>query len=182
VTAHVRKITARPREKDDFYKTPPAAVRALLAAETFAPVIHEPACGDGAISEVLEAAGHEVFSSDLVHRGFGEGGVDFLLEQCRPCDCLVTNPPFSLADEFALHAQLLGYKHVALLMRLSWLEGGARRKRLWVPHPPTRIWVFSKRQTLWRGDEAPGKNGGAVAFAWFVWRAGQHGTQVGWLP
>lgn len=44
------------REKDDFYPTPPAAVRALLSVETFEGAIWEPACGDGAIAGALLAA------------------------------------------------------------------------------------------------------------------------------
>ena len=48
--AHVRKASARPREKDDFYRTPPAATQALLRVENFGQRIWEPACGDGAIA------------------------------------------------------------------------------------------------------------------------------------
>jgi hypothetical protein len=169
------------RQPDDFYKTPPHTTRALLAVERFSGPIHEPACGDGAISAVLNEAGHEVFSSDLVDRGFGMTGSDFLASHQRPCDTLITNPPFKLADEFALHALDLGYRHVALFARLAWLEGSARHRNLWNIYPPSRIWVFSKRQTLWRGDEEGRSSGGTLAFAWFVWQAGHHGTQMGWL-
>jgi hypothetical protein len=65
--------------------------------------IWEPACGDGAISKELEIHGHQVYSTDLIDRGYGEGGCDFLspvtltrvmLEQ--PClHHVVTNPPYS---------------------------------------------------------------------------------------
>lgn len=40
----------------EFYPTPPEATRALLSVESFDGAIWEPACGDGAISEVLKAA------------------------------------------------------------------------------------------------------------------------------
>jgi len=40
----------------EFYPTPPEATRALLSVECFEGDIWEPACGDGAISKVLEAA------------------------------------------------------------------------------------------------------------------------------
>lgn len=61
------------RVPHDFYPTPPEAVRALLSVETFEGSIWEPACGDGAISKVLLDAGHEVVSSDLIDRGYGNG-------------------------------------------------------------------------------------------------------------
>lgn len=57
------------RETFDYYATDPKAVEMLLEMETFAPVIWEPACGEGHISKVLQAHGHEVISTDLIYRG-----------------------------------------------------------------------------------------------------------------
>ena len=45
------------RPEDDFYPTPPNAVYALLGAERFCGVVWEPACGDGAISKILNLVG-----------------------------------------------------------------------------------------------------------------------------
>ncbi len=173
----------KPRQAEDFYRSPPSVTEALLRAERFRGTIHEPACGDGAISEVLRAAGHEVVSQDLVDRGYGEAGVDFMQQRKRPdgCDTLITNPPFAYADEFALHALHLGYSHICLFARLAWLEGDRRHKQLWSKHPPSRIWIFRKRQTLWRGDEASPGKGGTLAFQWCVWQAGHTGPTVGWI-
>lgn len=172
------------READDFYRTPEASTRALLRAETLPRRVWEPACGDGAISRVLEAAGHDVLSTDLVDRGYGEAGRDFLMEHGATDRAVVTNPPFKLADAFALRALDLGAPMVCLFMRLAWLEGQARAEALWRPHPPARVWVFSARQTLWRGDRARPEdaNTGAMAFAWFVWERGHTGAPaLGWL-
>lgn len=46
-----------------------------------------------------------------------------------------------------------------------------------------RVWVFSQRQTLWRGDDAMAESdGGMTAYAWFIFKLGYHGaTQLGWL-
>jgi len=78
-TAYVRGIIPDKanRERDDFYPTPPAGTRALLEVESFTGPIWEPACGDGAISKVLESAGHQVISTDLIDRGYGTGGGRF---------------------------------------------------------------------------------------------------------
>lgn len=81
------------REKDDFYPTPPEGTAPLLAVERFDGPIWEPACGQGHMSRVLEDAGHDVISTDLVHRGYGEGGVDFLMEWRPRAPNIVTNPP-----------------------------------------------------------------------------------------
>ena len=56
-------------------------------------MIWEPACGDGAMSRILEAAGHTVISTDLVDRGYGRGGHDFLADHETMADHIVTNPP-----------------------------------------------------------------------------------------
>ncbi len=182
--AQTRKNLAETRERDDFYRTPPSAVSALLAVETFSPIVWEPACGDGAISNVLIDAGYKVVSTDLVDRGYGIPKRDFLLERNLLAPSVITNPPFKLADEFALFALGLGAEKVALLCRLAWLEGGKRHKELWSRRPPARIWVFCRRQTLWRGDDPNAKDqGGAIAFAWFVWDVGHTGSPaLGWLP
>lgn len=173
-----------PRHPDDFYKTPPRVTRLLLNVERFAGPVWEPACGDGAMAAVLEDAGLSVLASDLVDRGYGEPEMDFLM--CRaawPGD-IVTNPPFKLAEEFLTHALNLGAVKVALLLRLSWLEGEARRRSVFSVKPPARVWVLSARPTLWVGDDPNARtNGGATAYAWFVWdRAAPAGASVlGWL-
>ena len=69
------------REAFDYYATDPKAVEMLLELEQFAPVIWEPACGEGHISKVLQAHGYQVISTDLVYRGFGDPEpLDFLKE------------------------------------------------------------------------------------------------------
>lgn len=158
------------REKDDFYPTPPSGTQALLAVEKFEGRIWEPACGDGAISKVLEAAGYEVISTDLVDRGYGEARIDFLMERRLLAPNIVTNPPFKLAEPFLARCLDLGASKVALLCRLAWLEGAARRE-MFESTPFARVWVFSRRLHMTRAGAATGK-GGLIAFAWFIWEQG----------
>jgi hypothetical protein len=77
----------------EFYPTPPEATRALLSVESFEGTVWEPACGDGAISKVLMAAGYQVVSTDLIDRGFGQGGCDFLKSTEPLARNIITNPP-----------------------------------------------------------------------------------------
>jgi hypothetical protein len=171
------------REKDDFYRTPEMATAALLGAEPLGDTVWEPACGDGAICRPLEAAGVRCVATDLVDRGYGAARRDFLFERELLAPVIVTNPPFKLADEFALHALGLGAQKVCLFMRLAWLEGGARCRSLWRPHPPARVWVFARRVPQWRAaDPSPENKGGAIPFAWFVWERGHTGgPTLGWI-
>ena len=173
---------AENREKDDFYPTPPRATEALLSVEKFDGPIWEPACGDGAISRVLTQAGCWVHSTDLVYRNFGFGGIDFLLDHQTIYDNIVTNPPFKLAEEFAAHALKRSRKKVVMLARLAWLEGKARR-RFFENSPLARVWVFSSRLVIARAGETwRSKQGGMIAFAWYVWEHGYTGKPtIGWL-
>lgn len=183
--AYVRNIIpdAVNRERDDFYPTPSCATRALLEVERFEGSIWEPACGDGAISRVLQAAGYGVFSSDLIDRGFGVPSRDFLLDYETSADNIITNPPFKLAEEFVEHALRRSRRKVAMLCRLAWLEGKARR-RLFTETPIARVWVFSGRVPMLRGgDETLKGGGGMIAFAWYVWDHAHIGAPtLGWLP
>ena len=175
------------RETHDFYPTHPGATRALLMVEAFDGLIWEPACGDGAMSRVLEAAGNEVISTDLIDRGYGEGGRAFLMEWAPRAPHIVTNPPFRWAREFADRALLLSRApggKVALFLRLAFLEG-LGRQRWFATTPLARVWVMSRRVPMQRGrlvESNSGEGAGVIAFAWFVWEHGHAGPpQLGWL-
>lgn len=177
-----RIAPSKDREKDDFYPSPPEAVRALIALEPFSGPIWEPACGDGAISKVLETAGHTVVSTDLVNRGYGTPRVDFLMEQRLLAPQIITNPPFKMAEAFLAQALHLGATKVAMLLRLAWLEGG-KRKTLFETTPLSRVLVSSSRLVIGRGGTDFGKGGGGViAFAWFIWDTKHSGPPtLGWF-
>ena len=182
--AYVRGIRpdAKNRARDDFYPTPPEGTWALLSAIRFAGTIWEPACGDGSISRVLEAAGYKVTSTDLVDRGYGTSPVDFLLDYQTKADNIITNPPFKLAEEFARHALDRATDKVVLPARLAWLEGYGRRK-FFESSPLWRVYIFSRRLRIQRGRAAVATDrSGMITFAWFVWKHGYYGIpKIGWL-
>lgn len=118
------------REQFDYYATDPKAVELLLELETFAPVIWEPACGEGHISKVLQAHGYEVISTDLIYRGFGDSEpLDFLTETLEGFEGdIITNPPYSVGLDFvrmALESVRPGGK-VAMFLKVQFLEGQKR--------------------------------------------------------
>lgn len=92
------------REKDDFYPTPSWTVEELLKRETFEGNIWECACGDGAMSKVFAEKGYETISTDLIDRGYGQAGVDFLVSDFE-ADNIITNPPYKHALEFVVAAK-----------------------------------------------------------------------------
>lgn len=169
------------REKDDYYPTPPYAVAALLRCEKFTGPIWEPACGDGAISEVLKDHGYIVQSTDLVERGYGIPRIDFLMEYRTQAPNILTNPPFKNATDFAWKALELATEKVALLCRIQFLEGVGRRA-LFEAHPPKKVLVFSQRLTMWRNGIETSDSGGTNCFAWYIWDKAHKGpTELGWI-
>src|SRR6516165_6876116 len=115
--------TARAPLRDrgnDLYETPPCATLALLRAEKLPKRIWEPACGRGAIVNLLRAHGHDVLATDLIDYGDPTCSYrrDFLLERKLPigCECILTNPPYKLAAQFVEHALDLS-PHVIMLLR-----------------------------------------------------------------
>lgn len=178
-------IRSKNAEPNDYYATEPKAVELLLKLEEFSNSIWEPACGEGHISKVLEAHGYNVISSDLINRGHGVGGVDFLSSEDAPVKCdIITNPPYKRAKEFAEKAlEIIEQGHkVAMFLKLTFLEGKARKK-LFEKYPPKTVYVSSSRLNCARnGDFKSYEDTKAVAYAWFVWEKGYKGdTTIKWF-
>jgi len=157
------------REDYDFYPTPSEVTLALLEAESHNLRTHkfiwEPACGDGAISDVLKDHGHFVISTDIVERGYG-GQVarcDFLLEKEMRSQAIITNPPFILAEEFIRHAKTLGISYLALLLKSTYWHA-AGRYPLWNEWRPAAIYPLT-----WRPDFLE-KGAPTMEASWVVWR------------
>lgn len=145
------------RNPTDDYPTAPGWTRVL---NEFLPTdvdIWEPAAGTGMMADELMRLGHRVIATDIQHTG-----EDFLAETTLRAPFVVTNPPYRLALEFALHALSLQPDCLALLV--GWhLLGGARRSRaLWEAHPPTFVVMIPERM---RVDGKPSQ----FNHAWVVW-------------
>lgn len=148
-----RKSRSAGRAAFEYYPTPPEATRALLSVEHFSGSIWEPACWEGAISSVLQAAGYIVVSTDLIKRGFGTWWVDFLKSDKPLAKNIITNPPYGrhgLWDAFirrALeHCKTTGGS-VAMLLNLRSLCHPNRTPRFY-RCPPTAIYILDKL-TCW---------------------------------
>ena len=164
----------------DFFPTPAWATHALIDNERFTGDIWESACGNGAMSEVLELTGQTVISSDLIDRGYGEGGVDFLKPKRRAPN-IVTNPPYNAAEGFVRSGLKAADRKFALLLRLAFLEGANRQRTIFTEAPPSRVWVFSERITFYPAG-AVQKGSGTTAYAWFVWdKDASVGTELKWF-
>ena len=173
------------REDNDFYATDPKALELLLDLEEFDFSVWECACGKGHLAEVLKKRGYYVKSTDLIDRGYGIGGVDFLQCTEKHNGDIITNPPYKYAQAFVEKAMELipEGNRVAMFLKLTFLESKNRRE-MFNKYPPECIYVSSSRlQCALGGDfEKYKTTSTAVAYAWFIWRKGFRGEpKVRWF-
>lgn len=176
--------TTRERVKDDFYATPKNATRAILDKVELKGSILEPSCGNGFISEVLKEyyPNSEIVSQDLVDRGYGIGGIDYLnFNPNRKFDNIITNPPFALAKEFIEKSLELANDKVIMFAKIQLLESKSR-KDMFLNSPLKYIYVFSDRVNPLRNGESLDEKGkpwaSTMCFAWFVWEIGYIGEPI----
>jgi hypothetical protein len=143
-------VTSSEERGSELYPTPRELTHALAIVEKLPKVIWEPAAGKGDMSDALSGLGHRVIAEDLIDynlNGRVLGGIDFLQTKMKPdgCDCIVTNPPFSVADDFVRHGLKL-CRQVFVLNRLAFLEG-TRRGDI-IDKKLARVWVFKERPPM----------------------------------
>ena len=126
------------RQIDDYYATDPNALKIFLdKIKKDGLVLHkdiwECACGEGHLSEVLKNNGFNVWSTDLIDRGYGRGGIDFLKSISNEWNGdILTNPPYKFAKEFVERALEVTRKgcYIVMFLKIQFLEGQARSKQL----------------------------------------------------
>lgn len=178
------------RDSLDFFPTPPWATRALCSTllargnNLGQQTCWEPAAGNGDMVRPLAESFEIVFGSDVHDWSGGKfATIDFLwLYDHHPFDWIITNPPFRLADQFALAAIERARVGVAMLVRTAFLEGKERFK-FFARHRPSLILQFSERVVMQRGKLAP-DGSSATAYCWIVWqkRDLSSTTRFDWIP
>jgi hypothetical protein len=139
----------------------------------------------GHLSERLKKRGYVVHSTDLIERGYGISGIDFLKqnEMKTWTRNIITNPPYSYAQEFVEHSLSLlpdGGK-LAMFLKLTFLEG-KKRKGMFEKYPPKTVYVSSSRILCAKnGDFETYAKGSAIAYGWYLWYKGYKGeTNIKW--
>lgn len=174
VTLGASNHATHEREQHDFYSTDPNALRLFLDKFKLHTKVWEPACGMGHLSDVLEEYGYIVRSSDLIDRGYGNTGINFLEIKERDLNMdILTNPPYKYAYEFVDKAMDIianGY-YVVMFLKIQFLEG-QKRLELFKKYPPKYIYVNSKRQICYINGDMSKKMSSATCYCWFVWEKG----------
>jgi hypothetical protein len=179
--------TEKEREENDFYATEPKAIELLCELEKFNEWIWENACGEGHLSKELIKQGYQVYSSDLIDRGYNDmkRTLDFL-----NCDMkknwhgdILTNPPYKFAQEFlekSMDIINVGNK-VVMFLKIQFLEGKTRNK-MFKKYPPKYVYVNSSRQLCAMDGEFEKYKATALCYCWYIWEKGFTGdTIVRWI-
>lgn len=164
----------------DYFPTPPWAARAgAILIRSIDPepglTCWEPAAGGGHMAWGLEGHFVHVWQSDIHDHGASAERPllttgDFLDPNFAPeisADWIVTNPPFVKGEAFVREAWRRANRGVAMLLRLQFLEGGARF-RLFHDLPLHAVAPFSERVPMVKGRWDP-EASSATAYAWFIW-------------
>lgn len=150
------KLPLNIKSADDF-QTPAIALEPLIPFLKKDWIIWECAEGKGKLTKALYAKGFQVLGTDILT------GYDFLNWQPDKFDCIVTNPPYSLKQNFLLRAYQL-HTPFALLLPLTTLET-AKRQNLFKNYG-VEIILFDKRINF---TTPSGEGSGSwFATAWFT--------------
>ena len=177
------------REKNDFYATDPKCaydIINILGKNSFTEkdMIWECACGQGHLAKEFEKlTSAKVYSTDLIDRGYGESGVDFLLTRRPEVEgklFIITNSPYKFAQEFVEHSLMLlkDGERCAFFLKLTFLEG-QKRQTLYKRNELESVNVYVKRAKSAKNAEFDKiENGSAVCYAWFVFQKGYNKEPV----
>ena len=169
------------REKDDFYATDGIAITKLIddCDISFKGEIWEPACGTGNLSKELIKKGYKVKSTDLVNRGYGISGIDFL--KCNePFDgTIITNPPYKYALEFINHSLdiLTPGNQVYMFLKIQFLES-KKRKELFDTRQLKTIYITRSRISCAKNNDFKKYTSSATAYAWYCFEKGYNGDPI----
>lgn len=146
------------RQNEDFYATDPIAIDKLEKSGIFdiPRKVWECSCGQGHLSERLKEYGHEVFSTDIVDRNYGEKIVDFLsfeadnfFDEIGGVDCIITNPPYKYTTDFVLQAlRLLKSGYACFLLKTTALEPRGRYEKIFRDYPPPICAAIYRQDSL----------------------------------
>lgn len=139
------------------FQTPAYAIKPLLPYIKKDWVIWECACGKGNIMNAFAQEGYNIFGTDILE------GIDFLMWQPKEYDCIITNPPYSIKQDFLERAYNLK-KPFAFLLPLTTFE--TYKRQYLFKNFGLEVIFFDKRINF----ETPSGNGSGSWFAtaWFT--------------
>ncbi len=162
--------SARGRRQSDLYPTPPEVTVALLQFLNLPKntTIWEPAAGEGDMLETIRACGYgRSFGTDI-SEGFDFLSPDVFKRLLTGFDWIITNPPFSLAEDFIRRAAK-NEKPFAMLLKSQYWHA-SKRMALFEEIPPSYILPLAWRPDFFFKERENGNGGSPLMdVMWCVW-------------
>lgn len=153
------KMKMNKRLPNDAYQTPDYTIDSLFSVLDIPPKITflEPCKGEGNIFYR-----DELWNSYKEYCEIDHDKDYFNYKPSTAVDLIITNPPFSLAEEF-LRKSILEARNVIYLLRINFLAS-KKRQQLWEDiGTPNKLLVLSARPSF------TGEGTDSQEYAWFCW-------------
>lgn len=162
--------SAKGRRQSDLYPTPPEATVALLDFVRLpkSTTIWEPAAGEGDMLEAIRACGYGSSFGTDISEGFDFLSPDIFKRLLAGFDWIITNPPFSLAEDFIRRAAKTEKPFAMLLKSQYW--HASKRMELFEEIPPSYILPLTWRPDFFFKERGSGDSGSPLMdVMWCVW-------------
>jgi hypothetical protein len=143
------------RNAYDYYPTPSWCYEQLPIDFSMFNTAHEPCAGDKRIVNFLTSKGVNTTYTEI------QEGSDFF-DWDDNVDLILTNPPYSYAQEF-IEYSIPRASCVIMLLRINFL-GAQKRFNWWIKNEPDALIVLSNRPSF------TGTGTDATEYAWYVWQ------------
>ncbi len=148
---------------NDLYQTPKCLTFELLKTGQLENIktVLEPCCGKKAISSILKSEGFIVEERDLLY------GNNFLKDEVEgKYDAIITNPPFSMYDDFVLKAKEYDVEKIIMIGRVNLFGSHSRTvKKIW--ENLSDVYVFDRQIVF--SDNVENPKAGCLVCGWFIW-------------
>jgi hypothetical protein len=141
--------------------------------------ILEPSAGNGNFIKVIHEYDYDDYVTAIEIRDEERNTLEQLADEVIITDFLnwypnkkyktiITNPPYSIAQEFIEHCFKIADKdtEIIMLLRTAFLES-KKRYPFWQKHPVNGLYTLSNRPSF------KGKGTDATSYSWFIWNNGK---------
>lgn len=146
------------RDPKDFYATPHWVINELAKLIAWQDIrsFHEPCIGTGNIYHAIPLEESKKSWHELTM------GKDYLKDDLGIVDLVITNPPFTQAEDFIKRAR--SHSHCTIMLLPLNFLASVKRNAFWKTYAPDQLIILSSRPSFTEDGKTD-----HVDYAWYVW-------------